>query len=35
MPEHQGLGGGVFFVLKFYFTEIQSYALYSPEDMEI
>ena len=35
MAGHSGLGGGVFFVTKFYFTENQSFAGYSPKYMEI
>ena len=35
MPGHQGLGGGGIFCDNFFFTEIQSFALFSPKDMEI
>ena len=35
MAGHQSLGGGGIFVIKLFFTEIQSYALYSPKDMKI
>ena len=34
MPAHQGLGGGGI-LRPFFFTEIQSFALYLPKDMEI
>ena len=35
MPALQGLGGGGIFVNKFYFTESQSFAGYSPKYMEM
>ena len=35
MPGHKGLGDGGIFVTKFYVTESQSFAGYSPKYMEI
>ena len=32
---HYFYGAGVFFVTKFYFTECQSFARYSPKNMNI